>query len=362
MAKLGSEAKLRNLARLGSFGWLSLCLSWTNVCSAEVVPWLYHVEVPVESQTSSARLDASRVALLQVLTRLTGLVHVPRHAQIERALAAPDLFYSKFRFVTPSANEVDQSLNLLIEFEPRSVLRLIKDSALPIWGANRPLVVAWVVVEQGIEREIIAAGSVYPVAVALQQRARERGLTILFPLLDLEDRIKVDPAVVWGRMSQVLLPASERYGADIVLVGRVQALDGGSWAASWEFWLEGLVIPLNTGDAAEVPPSAAAAVDLIADELTQRYAVLGRAPRQILLGVSGIGSPADYGNLLNYLEALEFVDLVNVTRIDADHLGLIVTTRAGPEQLLRLLETERRLHQPAQPDFSSADIELVWEG
>lgn len=356
---VGSVAKLR------SFCWLLLCLSWTNVCGAAVVPWLYDVEVPVENQSSSARHEASRVALLQVLTRLTGLVHVPRYPQIVRALSAPDLYYSQFRFVAGPAsvtnNGVGTPLSLRIQFEPRSVLRLIRDSALPIWGSNRPLVVAWVVVEQGIEREIIATGSTHPLALALQQRAEERGLPILYPLLDLEDQIKVDPAVVWGRMSQVLLPASERYGADIVLVGRIQALGEGSWATSWEFWWDGLIIPLERRDVAATL-SAAAVVDLIVDELTQRYAVLGREPRQILLGVSGVASPADYGNLLNYLEALEFVDGVNVAQINADHLGLIVTTRAEPEQLQWLLEVERRLLQPTDPGFSSADIEMVWGG
>ncbi|MCZ6642303.1 MAG: DUF2066 domain-containing protein [Gammaproteobacteria bacterium] len=353
--------KLVSAAMLKSFCWLLMCLWWTNVCSAAVVPWLYDVEVPVESQTPNARLEASRVALLQLLTRLTGLVHVPRHPQIARALAAPDLYYSQFRFVGASQNEVEARLSLRIQFEPRSVLRLIRDSALPIWGANRPLVVAWVVVEQGVEREIIAAGSTHPLALELQQRARERGLPLLYPLQDLEDQIKVDPAVVWGRMSQVLLPASERYRADIVLVGRVQVLGDGSWAASWEFWFDGRVFPIKRVDE-DAPLTAAGAVDQIADELTQRYAVLGREPRQILLGVSGIFSPADYGGLLNYLEALEFVEHVIVAQIQSDHLGLIVTTSAEPEQLLRLLEIESRLVQSGDPGFSNADIEMVWGG
>ena len=121
------------------------------------------------------------------------------------------------------------------------------------------------------------------------------------------------------------------------------------------------MVPLNRTDT-DIALAAAAAVDLIADELTQRYAVLGREPRQILLGVSGIGSAADYGNLLNYLEALEFVDGVDVARIKADHLGLIVTTSAEPEQLLRLLEIERRLLLPDDSVLSDADIEMVWGG
>lgn len=360
---LDKMTKFNLVRKLVGFCGLVLCVSWAGVSTAAVVPWLYDVEVPVASQTTKARLEASREALLQVLTRLTGLVHVPRHPRIVRALGAPDQYYSQFRFgtakATNTATDIEAPLSLRIQFEPRAVLRLIKDSALPVWGSNRPLVIAWVAVEQNYNREIIPAGSTHPLALAMQQRAKERGVPIQFPLLDLEDQITVDPAVVWGRMSQVLLPASERYRADIVLIGRVQALSDGGWATSWELWLDGKVTPLTLRDA-ESPLSAAAVVDLIADELTARYAVLGRESHQVLLGVRGIAGPTEYGNLLNYLEALEFVDGVFVARVSADHLGLIVTTRAKPEQLRRLLNIEQRLRDPVDSVFSSADIEMVW--
>ncbi|MDH3644930.1 MAG: DUF2066 domain-containing protein, partial [Gammaproteobacteria bacterium] len=69
------------------------------VAVAEVVPWLYEVEVPVESQTATARQSASRVALLELLTRLTGLTNVPRVEAVSSAMAAPDRYYNQFRFV-----------------------------------------------------------------------------------------------------------------------------------------------------------------------------------------------------------------------------------------------------------------------
>ena len=333
------------------------------VAIAEVVPWLYEVEVPVESQASSARLAGSKVALLQLLTRLTGLTNVPRVDAVAGALAAPDLFYSQFRFV--EVETIDEAglpideLHLNIQFERASVLRLLKDAALPIWRANRPKVIAWVVVEANGSREILGADDRTDLAIAVQRRAKERGLSLVFPLLDLEDQIKVEPAAVWGRLSAVLDPASKRYGADIVLVGRVQAIAGGSWAVGWEFWLDGDLQPLAT-QGLDVTELGAAGVDFLADELVQRYAVLGRSTRDIRLGVTGIRSPADYGDLLRYLARLEFVNEVQLVRVQGDRMGVVVTTRAEPDQLLEMFAVDRYLSEIGISPANPSDIELLW--
>ena len=75
-----------------------LCLLSASAM-ADVVPWLYEVEVPVENQSREARLDASGEALLKVLTRVTGLVSVPRVEAVQDALSAPGRYYNQFRYV-----------------------------------------------------------------------------------------------------------------------------------------------------------------------------------------------------------------------------------------------------------------------
>jgi len=346
-----------------------ICFASTNFAGApsalaEVVPWLYEVEVPVANQTPAARLSASKVALLELLTRLTGLIHVPRVQAVAGALAAPDLYYNQFRFVEVETLDEDglrvQALRLRIQFERASVLRLLKEAALPIWRSNRPKVIAWVVVEANGVREILGADSRSDLAMALQQRAKQRGLSLVLPLLDLQDQLQVDPAAVWGRLSAVLDSASERYDADIVLVGRVQAISGGSWAVGWEFWIDGELKPF-AGQSMDVVALASYGVDFLADELVQRYAVLGRSPQDIRLGITGIRSPADYGNLLRYLGGLEFVDEVNLTRVYGDRMGLVVTTRAEPDQLLKMFALDRYLSEIDVSLAIGLDIELVWQ-
>lgn len=345
-----------------------ICLASVNSCAAPsvmaaVVPWLYEVEVAVDDQTSAARNRASEDALLELLTRLTGLVHVPRLQAVASALASPDQYYNQFRYVQVETLDENglpvDALRMRIQFEPASVLRVLKDAALPIWRSDRPKVVAWVVVAANGSREIVGAGSGSELATAIQERARARGLALVLPLLDLEDQLQVDPAAVWGRLSTVLNSASKRYHADIVLVGRVQAQSDG-WAADWEFWMDGELKPF-AGQSPDLVELGSHGIDFVADELVQRYAVLGRSLQDIRLVVAGIHSPADYGLLLRYLGRLEFVDHVNLTRVQGDRMGLVLTTRAKPEQLLEIFAADRALALVDVDLATGPDIELFWQ-
>ncbi|MFX3657599.1 MAG: DUF2066 domain-containing protein [bacterium] len=216
----------RRRRRAGAWFALTLALLAAAPAGADEVPWLYDVRVPVADQSPGARIEAGGRALAELLTRITGLASVPRSDPVNRALAAPDLYDSQFGF----ERGADGGLELGLQFVPDAVLKLVREARLPVWRANRPRVVAWIVVEDASgERAVLGTASDHPVAQAVRERARQRGLPLQLPLMDLEDQLAVDPAAVWGRLSQTLLPASERYGADIVLVGRLQQVPGGSW-------------------------------------------------------------------------------------------------------------------------------------
>lgn len=324
---------------------------------AAEVSWLYDVEVPVEDQSPLARLDAAGRALAQLLTRLTGLASVPRTEEVQRAIAAPDLYYNQFRFEPADDGE---GLVLRLQFVPQAVLKLVRDAGLPIWRSGRPSVLAWLVVDEGAGREVLGAGSDHALAEALRNRARERGLPLQLPLMDLTDQLTVEPAAVWGRLSQTLLPASERYGADIVLVGRLEQRQPEGWAASWEFWVDGDIRVMDQ-QASEQAPLGRAGADLVADELAARYAVLDRGPHRVDLAVSAVRNVGDYAALLRYLGGLEFVEQVMVSSLNGDRLGLSLITAAETEQLMELFRIDRRLSPDSLNPLPGSTLELVWQ-
>lgn len=347
----------RKRARRHRLAALLLALLPIAPAGAVDVSWLYDVEVPVEDQSSRARLDAASQGLAELLTRLTGLVSVPRNEAVSRALAAPDLYYNRFSF---EQSEDGDGLMLRLQFTPNSVLNLIRDANLPIWRTNRPVVVAWIAFDDGRERRILGADSQHPVVEALRERARDRGFPLRLPLLDLADQLTVSPAAVWGRLSPTLEPASERYGGDIVLMGRVRQLPGESWAASWEFWVDGDIRNVDQ-EAPEPAPLGRAVADAVANELAGRYAVLDRGVRQLELAVSAVEGAGDYADLLRYFGDLEFIQEVAVSAVKDDRLHVSLLTAAAPEQLLELFRLDRRLAPDRNNDAPGPPIELVWQ-
>ncbi len=353
----------RWLTRLTLGAWLLCSAAGTHAVS--VVPWLYEVAVPVDSQSTADRQRASSQALLIMLARATGLSYVPRSEPVREALANPERYYNEFSF----ANQSDEGLDLLIQFDPRAVLELLKRADLPIWRSARDRVVAWLVLERGGERILVGAATTDEasaeqaradeVKTALVERSRDRGLDLSLPLLDLEDQLNVTPAAVWGRLSQVLEPASRRYDADVLLVGRLQETAPDQWLGEWEFWLDNQVLTHQTSGP-DLLTQAAQMVDLLTDELAARNAVLGRESGALQLSVSGVRNPADYGSLLSYLRSLEFIDAVAVSRLQGDRLWIDLQTRADADQLGDLFEADGQMFRDRLALVGAADLQLVW--
>jgi hypothetical protein len=340
--------------------------------AAEVVPWLYEVAVPVENQSEAERNRASSEGLLKLLTRLTGLTYLPRTPEVLEALDQADGYYNEFRFARVEKQEpVDpmlvgapadtSSLELVIQFDPEPVQALIRSAGLPIWRAQRERVLVWAVVADESGRRIVGAASDLPLVDGLNQRARDRGLPLTLPLLDLEDQLAVDPAAVWGRLSQVIDPASRRYGAEVLLLGKITPDAADGWISDWEFWVDGVVVPFNAENA-DLLIHGTEAVDVLADELAGRRVVHGRQAGQVQLAVSGVRSPADYGALIGYVKSLEFVQNVGVTGVQDGRIWLLLDTPADPDQLLNTFERDRQLYNDQLALLDSADLRLVWRG
>jgi uncharacterized protein len=349
---------LQRVTRVRPARWLLAAVLGAAPLHAEEVSWLYDVQVPVADQSASARLEAGGRALTQVLSRITGLASVPTSEPVSRALATPDRYYSQFGFERAPDGD---GLMLRVQFVPAAVLDLVRAAELPVWRSSRPRVIAWVAVEDTTgERQILSAASEQALADGVLGRARERGLPLQLPLLDLEDQLAVDPAAVWGRLSQSLLPASERYDADIVLVGRVQQRGEDAWSSSWEFWVDGDILHLD-GEGPDAETLGRAAADLVADELARRYAVLGGSLGRLDMAVSALQGARDYAQLLRYLGDLEFVDELLVSRVEGDRVYLSLLTSAEPDQLLELFRLDQRLFSNSLDDAGDVTLDLVWQ-
>ena len=365
---------------------LCLCLAVCgSVASAAVVPWLYTAEVAVRSQSAGERHRAARAGLAEVLTRLTGLAPLPDDVDITGALAAPERFYARYEYVQRQA-EMDAPAQVLVfHFDPGPVLRLLRQADLPVWAADRPRTLAWVVVQQQGERRLIGGTGPLADAIAgsLRQRARERGLELSLPLMDLTDAA-LSPTAVWGLFWEDIDAASVRYAPDLLLVGRLRQAIGG-WHSEWHLRSRGAAspvrlydLPLPAGstrrnhqgepvadafqhDGPTAAFAAAATVDSVATTLAERFAVRG-ALTTIDAVVSAAQTVPRYAALLAYLQSREYIERVDVHTVRADAIGLRLHSRSSPAQLRELLGMGNAFAPGAADDAAPGALALVWQG
>lgn len=311
-------------------------------------PGFYEAESDVVDQSAAARRRAAQQGLGEVLIRMSGTAPLPSAPALREALRQPQRYYDRFLFVA------DDRLKLF--FTPSALLDLIDRAKLPLWPRRRPPAIAWLALAQGGPRVIVRGG--HPLAAALVEQARRRGVEVRLPLMDLRDQLRVQPAAVWGRASLVVAEASRRYGAEDVLIGRLRSDGLGGWSADFAYWQAGneFTRQVSGPDLAQV---GAAGADFLANAIASRDALPWRPTQPRALVVGGIASPLHYGSLLRYLSGLAYLKDVAVVGLNQDRLDIQVASRAEMDRLLALLQMDDRL-AGAVPGAPAN--QLTWRG
>ncbi|MFO8025531.1 DUF2066 domain-containing protein [Thiohalophilus sp.] len=298
---------------------------------AEEVPGLYEARVPVESQDREVREVALRVALQQVLVRVSGRRRVLTMADIEPLLEQAPRYVQQFRYQTREANGGEEPIELLwVRFDKPEVDHLLRENRLPVWGRTRPATLIWLVVDDRRERELLSNDMDSRARQAIEQQARLRGLPLRFPLMDLTDRRIISVSDVWGNFEDNILQASDRYDAEAVLVGRVARTASGGWSGRWDLYQEGRNQSWNAAGQAQeevlVP-----GINRLADLLAEQFAQIGQNDQQekLRVRVTEVKGLAGFNRVMKYLKDLALVEEVHIEQLEADNLTLILSSRHG---------------------------------
>lgn len=313
---------------------------------ALVVRDLYEAEVLVTEESNAALRSGARSGLMQVLIRTSGTTDVETNELILGSMRSPETYYYQYSFEstprTLMVNEEEVPARLLrIQFEPSAIAGLLRSAGFPVWGSNRPSVLLWIAVGDGLERRILTEDDMGPLADSLRKHARLRGLPLLFPLMDLEDAGSISTAEIWGAFLGRIDDASIRYNPDSILSARIRRDARGRWEGNWAWRIDGDWQVLDTS--ATTPEELASGmIDHLANELGERYA-LTSARSQVVLTVEAVGDLKSYAAVARYLESLSPVLSSNVTRVDGDVVEFELATEGQNEQLLQVIELDERM-------------------
>lgn len=292
----------------------------------------YTGEIAVADQSAHERARAVPLALEQVLQKLSGLRQFDDRPMVEPALerAASILLSYYYRNVElPQADgSTMQELRLVARFAPAEVDGIARALELPLWRPDRPPLLTWLVVDDGVDRRIMPVEFRYVLDFMADAAAR-RGLSLVWPEPGPEGEWAVDPQLLWGGYTEDL---ETRAGQGVMIAAARR--EGAQWGVRINLGYRGQYWAWRMEDydlQAAMIAAVHEAIDQVAAANTIAATDLGSW--EATLTVSGLRGADDYQRCLAYLQGLSVVAGVDVTAAQPGTVTFRLALSATPRHL-----------------------------
>ncbi len=315
-----------------------LCLLWiVPLSSGRAAPAdLFESEVVVPNQSPAERSSAFHSALSEVLVRVAGGSNVLASEPARALLEDPGKLVQQYRYYTRSGSQPPVLL-MWVRFDEASIRRGMQQEGLSYWGKERPDTLVWLAVEDRGRRYVVAADDDSDVRRQIELAARQRGVPIVFPLMDLEDQTRARFTDIWGGFFDNVLQASERYSPQAVLIGRLNRSASGGWSSRWHLQVGGKP-SVWTDSRSDLELLSQQGIDDTADILASQFAVASggnAADNRVTIEIGGVDSLADYAHINAYLAALTSVADMQLTQVNGSSLKYSLQLNGSLQDLTR---------------------------
>lgn len=370
--------------------WLAIACLVTPVSYGLQVTDLYVHQVAVSNESDSERSRAFGEALSAVIIKVTGERRWLLHPTIERALDNAQDYVEAISYISeaielvqeasaaPQQNrdsrntqdnaggalvntpnllqEVSEQRYINVNFAAELIDQLLTDADIPVWDSNRPSVLVWMALQtESGERRLLTADNQPEIIRYMQDFALERGLPIIFPVLDFEDRQSLNEDQLWNLEESVIELASIRYGADSILSGRLHFTAGGELVGLWKFIFQDEADVFDGFDQ-DLQGYLYEPLDRVTNKLSSYFAIVPEESTEqfVRLRIEGINNLTAYSALLSYVSNLGLVQSVAAAELDGERLELELGLVGDVVQLYELIALDRDL-LPIESSFARSD-------
>ncbi len=336
------------------FNFFPFFLGWLLFSAplAAESPDFYQALAPLKERGEAAQQATLSRVLEQVFVKLTGSRETVRNSSLGGYLGRAGQLVEQYEYRNqPVYPGGPGPLSLWARFSPDGVDRLLSKAGVVPWK-NRPLVLIWMALEKEEGIQTVVNPEETPEAVELLRiHAEQRALSIMFPLLDLPDRMALSPAQLQNGEVEAARRAAERYAPGAILSGYLRHVGPKGWRGQWHLYTDGNTEEWSLDDP-ELPEILREAVNTLASRLAGRHgpAASGSGEfRRVELLVSPIGGMEIYHRVQNYLASLDNVRNLQVMQVDPEQVRFQLEARGGEESLIRTLALGRVLEPVEAP-------------
>lgn len=213
-------------------------------------------------------------------------------------------------------------------------------------------VLLWLAVKQEGAMDFITSGSQDPLVSKINSLANNHGVSVVWPLVDLSERLFVSEHNITSLNTQQLQQIAERYNTGVILAGNIQQVADG-WQCDCRLLnnAKNLLWQNSASSLDEI-------LDLVTSTLANKLAAKNIATKQntakgqpMAVLVKDIHSVADYAKVLEYLKTLDIAQQVAIESVDGDRVLFIITSKCSKEDLIQAIKIN-----------DSVSLELISQG
>ncbi|ORU94737.1 MAG: hypothetical protein A6F70_09815 [Cycloclasticus sp. symbiont of Bathymodiolus heckerae] len=112
-----------------------------------------------------------------------------QNSTVKSALENAATYVDQYQYVqTTGKTGTKSSAMLRVSFNQGAVMAFMCDSGLAVWGENRDKTLLWLVIEQRGKQGFLDVEQNAEIVSELQQAFQAKGIPLLLPLMDLEEK------------------------------------------------------------------------------------------------------------------------------------------------------------------------------
>ena len=321
-----------------------------GLANASIVKSIYRADLLAKDKTDETRAKLVEDGFSKILYKTTIDENLANDPELKKAAPDIDKFVSGYTYY-----KAPEGLQLDIKYNEKMIQGLLKDLGKPFLGKDRPTAVVWLIVDEPSGTRFIGDDKYPEVIDKMNELATTTGIPIVQPLLDLSDKSIVSEDVVAKFNDSPMLMASNRYGADIVIAGKVSKF-AGVWQASWR--ILGKESISWKDDADDLNTSISNFMGEYSRYLVKNYAYQAGLDidKPITLSVSGINDLESLSKIEKILQNIAIVKEYRVTYVSDNEARFSVEVEGDIEDLDRTLRLNKKLRNS---NVAGSDIDTV---
>jgi hypothetical protein len=343
-----------------------------GVSHAQSVQDLYEAKVLIENADEGSLNSDLQRALMQIIIKLSGNHHVLETKPALKEITDASRYVERYQYDTLGDNDY-----LIANFSSGSLSSLLQHYGLKIWSSSRPDFLAWLLVEAEGKQEILNADMQQETIDHLKQHAQQRGLPVLLPMMDLEDRQALKISDIVEGNQAAIRQATERYGASAILVGQLTKTFDNQWLGKWRVLLDSQektweassdslihLLTLGTDEAIDFIATKGTRITVVeapeedTDSPDETTPPPEDAENTLELQIVNVLSLNDYSQVTDYLHKLDVITQLQLKDMSEGRVTFKISVQGGKTALINALNLGNLL-TPSHEDANNLVYQFI---